>query len=181
MVLVEDECRIEREAGTAAVWCPKGKTITIGVDQEKQAVSFYGALNVKTGDCHFLSTAGKQNSEVTVRFLKTLEERYQGRKALLIWDSAPSHFKEVKTYLRGNRKWQLEILPLPPYSPELNPQEHVWRQGRQFVTHNSQDDFTDRVRKFANFLISNKFKSGFLEKYTKKKHRKKHRRKHTKI
>lgn len=130
MVLVEDECRIEREAGTTAVWYPKGKTITIRVDQKKEAVSFYGALNVKTGQCHFLATDGKQNSEVTVKFLKALEERYQGKKALLIWDSAPSHFKEVKTYLRGNKKWQLELLPLPPYSPELNPQEHVWRQGR---------------------------------------------------
>ena len=174
MVLVEDECRIERESGTTAVWYPKGKPAIVNVDRKKQAVSFYGALNVKTGDCHFLSTEGRQNSVVTVRFLKSLEERYQGKKALLIWDSAPSHFKEVKTYLKGNRKWQLELLPLPPYSPELNPQEYVWRKGRQFVTHNSEDDFPDRVRKFANFLINNKFKTNFLKKYTKKYIKKKH-------
>lgn len=174
MVLVEDECRIEREAGTAAVWYPKGKQAVIKVDQQKQAVSFYGALDLKTGDCHILSTSGRQNSEVTVKFLKTLEERYQAKKALLIWDSAPSHFKHVKTYLKGNRKWQLELLPLPPYSPELNPQEHVWRQARQFATHNSQDDFSDRVSRFANFLIGNKFRSSFLQKYTKKNIRKKH-------
>lgn len=111
---------------------------------------------------------------VTVKFLKTLEERYRGKKALLIWDSAPSHFKHVKTYLKGDKKWQLSILPLPPYSPELNPQEHVWRQARGFVTHNSQDDFEDRVRKFANFLINNKFQSSFLKKYIKKRYRKKH-------
>jgi transposase len=170
VVLVEDECRIEREAGVTALWSLKGKPVVIHVDQEKEAVSFYGALNLKTGDCHVLSTEGRQNSVVTVRFLKTLEERYRGKKVLLIWDSAPSHFKEVKTYLRGKRNWQLEILPLPPYSPELNPQEHIWRKGRQLVTHNSEDDFSDRVRKFANFLISNTFKTGFLEKYTRKKH-----------
>lgn len=173
MVPVEDECRVEKEAGTTAVWYPKGKPAVIHVDQKKQAVSFYGALNLKTGDCHFLTTEGRQNSAVTVRFLKTLEERYQGKKALLIWDSAPWHFKEVKIYLKGNRKWQLELLPLPPYSPELNPQEHVWRQCRQHVTHNSEDDFSDRVRNFANFLINNKFKTGFLKKYTKRKYVKK--------
>lgn len=61
MVLVEDECRVEREAGTAAVWYPKVQQAVIKVDQKKQAVSFYGALNLKTGDCHFLSTPDKQN------------------------------------------------------------------------------------------------------------------------
>jgi hypothetical protein len=49
VVLVADECRIEKEAGTGAVWFPRGETITIKVDQQKQAVSFYGALNVESG------------------------------------------------------------------------------------------------------------------------------------
>lgn len=59
MVLVEDECRIERESGLKSIWYQRGDYPTIRVDQERQAQSFYGALDVK--------------------FLRQLEDCYQGR------------------------------------------------------------------------------------------------------
>lgn len=166
MVLVADECRVERESGTTLVWYPKGTKTNIKVDQEKEAISFYGALNVKTGDCHVLD-APIQNSFYTVRFLRKVERMYPGKKVLLIWDGAPSHRGEVKDYLREkNKKWWLELLNFPPYSPDLNPQEPVWKEGRKYVTHNNEDGFEEKALKFYQFLVKTKFKTNFLEKYT---------------
>lgn len=164
MVLVADECRVEKEVGSKAVWYPAGHYPQIKIDRDRQAVSFYGALNVKTGQCHSRQTHW-QNSKETVKFLKQLEKSYSEKKALLIWDSAPWHFKEVKTYLKTDKKWQLEILPLPPYSPELNPQEHIWKAARRSITHNSQAEFSARVKSFSHYLRQRRFPTNFLEKY----------------
>lgn len=174
MVLVEDECRIERESGLKSIWYQRGDYPTIRVDQKKQAQYFYGALDVKSGKCHLWDTEDKQNSSNTVKFLRQLEDYYQGKDVLLIWDGAPSHRGKVKDYLTKlhrhrrtyhKRRWKLQIMYFPPYWPKLNPQEKVWKQGKQNCTHNSEDSFEDKCYKFRQFVTRHTFKSNFLNKY----------------
>lgn len=137
--------------------------------------SFYGALDVKLGICHLWDTQDKQNSANTVRFLRQLEDKYQGLDVLLIWDGAPSHRGKVKDYLRQlhqqrrtyhNRRWKLQIMYFPPYWPKLNPQEGIWKQGKQHTTHNSEDSYEDKLYKFRQFVIQTTFTTNFLKKYT---------------
>lgn len=45
------------------------------------------------------------------------------------------HAKMLKGFLEEHKE-KLTLLFLPPYSPELNPQERVWRQTRRKATHN---------------------------------------------
>lgn len=104
-----------------------------------------------------------QDSYQSVKFLKKLTKRYSGKKILLLWDGAPWHRGEVKDYLKG--KHHLEILYFPSYSPELNPQEGVWKKTRTAISHNHEEDFNILISKFYNYLIKNKFKSNFLLKY----------------
>ena len=165
MVLVADECRVQTESDTTSIWYPKGKYPTIKVDQTKQALSFYGALNVATGECHALD-APRQTSASTVSFLRKLERMYQGKQVLLIWDGAPWHRGEVRQYLKQKHKqWQLELIYFPAYSPDLNPQEHVWKQTRKHTTHNSEQGFDDKCLNFYKYLVQTKFTSNFLQKY----------------
>ena len=64
----------------------------------------------------------------------------KGKKFLIIWDNAAWHKKAAKlietdeTY--NTIKEKVEIMFLPPYSPDLNPIEQVWRKARREVTHN---------------------------------------------
>lgn len=165
MVLVSDECRVERESQVMGIWYPKGKQPNIPVDQKREAVSFYGALNVATGKESIL-LASRQTSEHTAHFLRKLEEEYQGRKVLLLWDGAPWHRGKVRDYLKEKgKKWWLEIIYFPAYSPDLNPQEHVWKLARQSCTHNSEDPFEVKVKKFYRFLQGKNFITNFLKKY----------------
>jgi len=54
----------------------------------------------------------------------------------------------------------------PPYSPDMNPQEKVWKKARENISHNYEEDFNVLVSRFYNFLIKTKFKSNFLKKYS---------------
>lgn len=175
MVLVEDEAKVQRESSLKAIWFEKGQQPIIRVDQKKEGQSFYGALDIKLGKCHLWDLAGKQNSANTVRFLRQLEDYYQGKDVLLIWDGAPSHRGEVKHYLKElhrqrrtyhKRRWKLQIMYFPPYWPKLNPQEGIWKQGKQHSTHNSEQTYQDKLYNFRQFIINTKFKTNFLNKYT---------------
>lgn len=166
MVLVSDECRIQKESGIQSIWYPKGQYPEIKVEQVKQACSFYGALNVRTGKETVLD-APRQMSWYTVQFLRKLERQYRGKDVLLIRDGAPSHWGKVKNYLREKeKKWKLRIEYFPSYSPDLNPQEQVWKRGKQAVTHNSEDDFDTKTLNFYKFLVKTTFKTNFLGKYS---------------
>jgi transposase len=165
VVLVADECRVQKESDVQKIWYSQGEYPDIKVEQDKQAMSYYGALNVETGKCH-LREFDWQKSAYTVQFLEGLEKYYKDKKVLLIWDGAPWHRGEVKQYLkRRNRKCWLEIIYFPPYSPDMNPQEQVWKEARRHATHNSELDFEDKLLKFWQFVTKTKFNTNFLEKY----------------
>ena len=163
--MVVDECRVEQSSGVMRVWYPKGKQPTIRIDQEREAVSFYGALEVAAGK-ETVMKAPKQNSDYTVLFLRKLEKRYAGKKALLLWDGAPWHRGKVREYLQEkNKQWFLNILYFPPYSPDMNPQEQVWKIAKRRCTHNREDEFALKVRRFYHFLYKKKFHTNFLKKF----------------
>lgn len=70
-------------------------------------------------------------------FLKRLVAKYRGRKVFLVIDNAPCHNlpPEGKAWLADNRR-HIELCRLPPYSPEFNPMEPIWKVTRKMTTHN---------------------------------------------
>lgn len=88
-------------------------------------------------------------------------------KILLIWDNAPWHKgKEIRKYLKKLQPKNLELFNFPPYSPELNPQEQVWKRARQEVSHNHfNEDFQISINNFQTFLETTTFNTNFLKKY----------------
>lgn len=165
MVLVEDETRVQREANAKRMWYPRGQQPEIRIEQKKQAKSYYGALNVKSGKCH-LREFDRQISANTVKFLEGLEKTYKGKRVLLFWDGAPWHRGEVKNYLkRKGKQWWIQIEYFPPYWPKLNPQEKVWKEAKENTCHNSEIDFEDKLLNFWKFVTKTKFTSNFLQKY----------------
>ena len=166
MVLVEEECRVARESNVAAIWYEQGKYPEIRVDKKREGRSFYGALDVGTGQCHLQEIEGKQVSERTVEFLESLENIYAGKRVLLLWDGAPWHRGKVREYLqRTNKRCWIEILYFPPYSPDLNPQEQIWKVAKGHACHNSESSFSDKLEKFSKYIQGKTFPSNFLEKY----------------
>jgi transposase len=54
----------------------------------------------------------------------------------------------------------------PPASPDLNPQEHVWKVARHHASHNHDcSKLTELAARFEYFLRANKFNYSLLEKF----------------
>ena len=71
------------------------------------------------------------------RFLESLlEHRSPGQRLVLVLDNAKYHHaRALQPWLRQQRQ-RFALLFLPPYSPELNPIERVWKLTRRLATHN---------------------------------------------
>jgi len=90
--------------------------------------------------------ADKFNAETFQRFLsKLLRRKRQGRKMLVVSDNARwHHAKALAPWLnRHNKSLRLDFLP--PYSPELNHVERVWKLTRRLCTHDCYFEFLEEL------------------------------------
>jgi len=92
---------------------------------ERQFTYVYGAVSPQDGKFDWM-LADKMNTENMSKFLKQIRRRHPDDFIVMILDGASSH-----------RAKDLELPPhmhleaLPPYAPELNPQEHIWDELRE--------------------------------------------------
>lgn len=164
VILAEDEASLYLQATTMAVWAPKGQTPIVRLDPGRDKVSFYGTLALKTGQ-EFVSRTTTMNSEATANHLQQVLSHYPDQKILLLWDRAKWHQGQVvKDLLTANPR--LEVIFLPTASPDLNPQEMIWKKARRAVSHNhSFPKLPALADAFEDFLTSSSFPSSFLDLY----------------
>ena len=162
VVLVADEMMLSTQTTTQKIWLPKGEFPKIDVSSKREIRCIYGALNVSNGHAHAFKKM-RANSESSCDFLDQLGKLYKGYKIVLIWDNASWHKSaEVKSFL-AKTKHDFHLINFPPYAPEINPQEHVWKSGRNNVTHNVFIDNIDKTAdKFIKFLNEESFDYKFL-------------------
>ena len=111
-------------------WAPCGITPILAVWQRPHGkVSALGALVVSPRRHHvnlFLALHPRKNvrGPEVLHFLRHLRRHNRG-PLLLLWDRGKPHrHRQVHDYLQHHPQWHVEWLP--PYAPELNPQEQVW-------------------------------------------------------
>jgi transposase len=87
------------------------------------------------------------------------------RPILLFWDRASWHRGDpIRQILADNPR--LEIIEYPVASPELNPQEQVWKQTRRAISHNHLiPKLPQLADDFENHLTSHTFDCSFLDHY----------------
>lgn len=129
VIYFEDEAGFHETASYGKTWAPKGKTPIIKSTGARIKVNCISAISSK-GKLHFMLFDGNFNQGVFINFLKKLMYN-QKKKITLIVDGHSSHTtKAVKEYV-ASKKGKLKIYLLPPYSPELNPDELVWNNAKQ--------------------------------------------------
>jgi transposase len=162
VVLVEDEMMLSTQTTTQKIWLPRGEFPKIDVSSKRQNRCVYGFLNMRTGKEHAFKTV-RANSEETCKVLDKIGHIYENKKIVLIWDNASWHKSEaIKDFLRKT-KHSFHLINFPPYAPELNPQEHVWKAGRANVTHNTFIENIDSATdQFLNYLNETVFEYKFL-------------------
>lgn len=162
IVLVADEMMLSTQTTTQKIWLPKGEFPKIDVASNRKIRCIYGALDIKYGR-EYAFKKDRANSESSCDFLDQLGILHKGHKIVLIWDNASWHkSEEIKDFLRKT-KHNFHLINFPPYAPDLNPQEHVWKAGRNNVTHNIFIDNIDKASdQFVNFLNNTFFDYSFF-------------------
>jgi len=125
---------------------------------------FYGSLNLQTGQ-EIAMRSDNMNAEVSAQHLEMLLEANPDVPILLFWDRAPWHRgKPIDKVLEENPR--LEIIFFPTATPDLNPQEHIWKAVRKKVSHNHLEARLPALAdRFLDTLNSSTFTSSFLDKY----------------
>ena len=165
MFWAADEAGLYLQATTSFVWSAIGQTPIVRADPGRKQTHFYGALNLISGK-EIVLRSDVMSGEVSAQFLLLLLENTPDNLPVVVfWDRAPWHFGEaVKKVLSDNPR--LEIIFFPTASPDLNPQEHVWKAARKAISHNhSIVSLTALADKFQNFLHSTSFSSSFLDRF----------------
>jgi len=147
-----------------AVWAPRGQPPIVRVAPGREKTHFYGTLGLLTGR-EIVTRADTLNSEATAHHLEQVLAAYPGRRILLFWDRATWHRgPAVQEVLEANP--HLEVWVLPPASPDLNPQEQVWKAARRATSHNhTVSQLPDLADRFEDYLRSTSFESSFLDRY----------------
>ena len=162
--LAGDEAGLYLQATTCHVWSPTGQTPIVRADPGRAKTNFYGTLNLQTGQ-ELAMRSDLMNAKVSAQHLEMLLEAYPNLPIVLFWDRAPWHRgKAIDQVLEEHSR--LEIIFFPTASPDLNPQEQVWKAVRKEVSHNHLEAQLPKLAdRFLNKLNSSTFLSSFLDKY----------------
>ena len=85
----------------------------------------YAAVSPKNGVMDWM-VAPKMDTITMGAFLKTVSDNHPEEFVLMVVDGAPSH---TARFLQVPKN--MALITLPPYSPELNPVEHLWDELRE--------------------------------------------------
>lgn len=163
VILALDQMSAYLQATLTRVWAPVGQTPVVWVTPQRDHIHFYGALNVLTGQEIALPMA-RMNTESTLHFLEHVLACLPHRPILLLWDRAPWHKGEARRFVEAHPC--LEVIDFPPGCPDLNPQEHVWKQARAAVGHLCDyRHLSDLTKSFHHHLESTRFTIRWIEKY----------------
>jgi len=133
-----DEAGVRSDAHAGTTWAPRGKTPIVSTTGARFGLNLISAVS-RRGDFRFMGVQGRVNADVFIGFLKRMLQGMH-RPIFLIVDGHPTHRAvKVRRFLEGVAD-KLRLFFLPPYSPELNPDEHVWNDlknngiGRKVIT-----------------------------------------------
>ena len=136
VVLFEDEASFWLDGTLHRTWSRVGQQPRVDTFGARKTAHLFAAVSLCTAQFTF-HFAEVFNARSFRTFLKRLVAKYDGRKIFLLLDNAPYHNldTEGKQCLSANRK-RIALFRLPPYSPEFNPVEPIWKTTRKMTTHN---------------------------------------------
>ena len=121
------------------------------------SVGYYGAVRLRDGKFVYKPEWDTFNGETFFTFLKYLRRAssHSARKVIVITDNARYHHAKLHKPWREKCSKKFEMMFLPPYSPELNPVERVWKLTRRLAVHNRYFPSLEIVSDAIEFVFNN--------------------------
>jgi transposase len=144
-----DAAHMRSDHHSGRTWAKKGETPIVASTGARYRMSLISAVTSRGHMRFMIKEKGGVNADVFIEFLKRLMVGAQ-TKIFLIVDRGPAHIaKKTKAFV-ASLGGTLQLFYLPPYSPDRNPDELVWKHlkadtvGRTSIT--SLADFKDKVK-----------------------------------
>jgi transposase len=119
----EAGCRNDHQSGTT--WAPAGETPVVKFTAKRESIGMISAISMR-GAMSWMIFEGAMNSTRFIEFLKELTRDVRG-KIFLVVDNVSYHKSaEVNAWAEKHEN-RIELFFLPGYSPDLNPDEWVWK------------------------------------------------------
>jgi transposase len=118
-----DESGLRSETQVGRGYAPMSQTPEIQPNPQRVSVNFLASVS-NQGKVRFMLYTQKLTAQVFITFLERLIAKRE-RKLMWIVDRHPVHRSDaVHRWLQAHRD-KIEMHLLPPYSPQLNPTEHL--------------------------------------------------------
>jgi len=167
-LVFEDEASFRQDSTLHATWSRRGHQPLIPIAGQRKSIKIFGSIELFPKTCFVYRRDEVFNAQTYLTFLEQIARMYHGHKVHFIQDNAPYHKDGgVWDWFKENRRW-LEVHNLPPYSPELNAQEPLWKFTRKNGTHNkcfkNQEEIYETLVKVFTEIQKNPNKiEGYLQ------------------
>jgi len=153
-IVFVDESGFQLTPNVRKTWAPMGQTPIHRSHYRREKVSVISGISVsparKALGLYFLMHAHNIRHEEVRQFLRHLLKHLRG-PVIVIWDNAKIHKGEsIRELLRRHRRLSLEALP--PYAPELNPDEGVWGHAKRGLSNGCPIDAPGLMGKVSSAL-----------------------------
>ena len=151
-LLFVDEATVRRHPTLTAQWCLVDEVPEVPTGDDHAKVHVYGAVAPLTGRTHYHVSPELGKGEFA-KFLQHLVAYHPGKRLLVIHDRGEPHQGAPVEAIVREAQGRLVRKAQPAYSPELNPQERIWKWLRRVVTHNHWfTTLTEHIEAIRNFF-----------------------------
>jgi len=134
-----DEVHFQQHGSRCRLWVPPETRDPVLLHHPtRQSIGYFGAIRLRDGKFFFRREAETFNALTFFGFLKGLcrVSLPAGRRVVIITDNARYHYARLHKPWRVEQADRFTLDFLPPYSPDLNPVERVWKLTRRRCLHN---------------------------------------------
>jgi transposase len=124
-LMFQDEARFGRMARIRRCWAPAPLRPVVFNGYEREFTYVYGGVSPLQGQLDW-SLSDQMNTAQMAAFLSQVSQAHPQDFIVMVVDGASSH-KAKELIVPEN----VRLIRLPGYSPELNPQEHIWDEVRE--------------------------------------------------
>ena len=143
-----DEVHFQQQGSRCRMWVPpETRDPVVFHHPTRKSVGYFAAVRLRDGQFFFKRETARFNGETFWTFLQAFQAASvcPGRRVVSISDNAGYHRAKLHRAWRDQQQASFALDFLPPYSPELNPIERVWKLTRRHCLHNRYFGFLETV------------------------------------
>jgi hypothetical protein len=149
-VLAQDETDLLLCPPLRAGWSKRGAAAEVRLTGRNARRVIFGAMNLRSGSRLFVPRREGRSGDFQA-FLAEVRSMYRGWHVALLLDEDPCHTAKAS----GRAAAGMTLLWLPKRSPELNPLDTLWGQGKDIISADKQyATVEEQVQRFLVHLAS---------------------------